>query len=673
MREVSRFPREIAEIENVFIPLKDGTKLAARIWLPKDAGRDPVPAILEYLPYRKRDRTSDRDQLTHPYFAGHGYAAVRVDLRGSGDSEGVLKGEYLEQEQDDALDVLDWLEAQPWCSGAIGMIGISWGGFNGLQIAARRHRALKAVVSICSTDDRYADDIHFMGGCLLLDKISWYSTMFSLNTAPPDPELVGEKWRKMWMARLEGSGFWLKDWLEHQRRDEFYEHGSVCEDWDAIQCPVYAVGGWADGYSNAVFRLLANLKCPKKGLIGPWAHKYPHFAKPGPQIGFLQECIRWWDQWLKGKDTGIMAEPIFRMWMEDPAPPQANREYSKGRWIAEESWPSNRIEEQRRVLLPHRLGQAGEKPQTEAVQIHPWQTVGLAAGRWCPYGAIPDLPRDQREEEGGQVLFDSRPLVEDLEIAGFPRLDLTLSSDRPNAIIAATLCEIMADGRVSRVSYGVLNLTHRNGHETPEALTPGVPVHVQIQLNGTAHRFAKGNRIRVALSTAYWPIIWPSPAPATLTLDLSGSSLVLPVRPPVPEDKRLPEFPPAEHAPALKPHFLEPEANGWTICHDVLSGITKVRRIENEGVRLHEGHEMETGAWRESEYAIEPGDPLSAKVDIAARRRYARKEWSVASATRIEVAASETDFLVKATLEAFEQNKSVFARSWSLTIPRDHV
>src|SRR5688572_25810914 len=120
MREVSRFPREIAEIENVFIPLKDGTKLAARIWLPKDAGRDPAPAILEYLPYRKRDRTSDRDQLTHPYFAGHGYAAVRVDLRGSGDSEGVLKGEYLEQEQDDALDVLDWLEAQPWCSGAIG-------------------------------------------------------------------------------------------------------------------------------------------------------------------------------------------------------------------------------------------------------------------------------------------------------------------------------------------------------------------------------------------------------------------------------------------------------------------------------------------------------------------------------------------------------------------------
>src|SRR5687768_2688413 len=294
-------------MHHVEIPLADGTILSSTIWLPQDAERNPVPAILEYLPYRKRDGTTERDALTHPYFAGHGYAGVRVDMRGSGDAEGVLKGEYLKQEQDDALEVLDWLEAQSWCTGAGGMIGISWGGFNGLQVAARRHRALKAVVSICSTDDRYADDIHFMGGCVLLDKVSWYSTMFSLNTSSPDPELVGAKWRDMWMTRLEDSGFWLKDWLEHQRRDEFYKHGSVCEDWEAIQCPVYAVGGWADGYSNAVFRLTANLTCPRKGLIGPWAHRYPHFALPGPQTGFLQECLRWWDHWLKGIDTGIMA------------------------------------------------------------------------------------------------------------------------------------------------------------------------------------------------------------------------------------------------------------------------------------------------------------------------------------------------------------------------------
>ena len=214
---VSEFPRKVVEIENVFIELSDHTRLAARIWLPEDADAHPVPAILEYLPYRKRDGTIERDALTHPYFAGHGYACVRVDMRGSGDSDGVLLGEYLEQEQDDALEVLAWLAQQSWCTGKIGMIGISWGGFNGLQIAARRPPELKAVISICSTDDRYADDIHFMGGCLLLDKLSWGSTMFSLNTAPPDPALVGERWREMWMERLERSGFWVEEWLQHQR------------------------------------------------------------------------------------------------------------------------------------------------------------------------------------------------------------------------------------------------------------------------------------------------------------------------------------------------------------------------------------------------------------------------------------------------------------------------
>ncbi len=328
MRVVEQFPQQIRMFDDVRIPLSDGVHLAARIWRPVDSDRNPVPVILEYLPYRRRDGTAERDFLTHPYFAGHGYAAVRVDIRGSGDSEGVLLGEYLKQEQDDAIEVIAWLAAQPWCSGSVGMIGISWGGFNGLQVAARRPPALKAIVTIASTDDRYADDIHFMGGCLLGDKLGWGSTIFSINAAPPDPAVVGERWRELWLQRLEGNGLWLLEWLKHQRRDAFYKHGSVCEDWTAIQCAVYAVGGWADGYTNPVFRMLANLQCPKKALVGPWAHKYPHFGRPGPEIGFLQECLRWWDQWLKGKETGIMKEPALRVWLEDPAPPRSHYENS---------------------------------------------------------------------------------------------------------------------------------------------------------------------------------------------------------------------------------------------------------------------------------------------------------------------------------------------------------
>src|SRR6266481_2938898 len=239
-------PPGTREIENVFIPLKDRTLLAARIWLPADAESRPVPAILEYLPYRKRDGTAERDQLMHPYFAAHGYAAVRVDIRGTGESDGVLPDEYLKQEQDDCLEVLEWLAAQPWCTGACGMIGISWGGFNGLQVAARRPAQLKAVISVCSTDDRYADDVHYMGGCLLNDNLQWASVMFGYMSRTPDKALLGDAWRDVWLKRLQHQPLLVAHWLRHQRRDAYWKHGSICEAWGAIARPVYLVGGWAD-------------------------------------------------------------------------------------------------------------------------------------------------------------------------------------------------------------------------------------------------------------------------------------------------------------------------------------------------------------------------------------------------------------------------------------------
>ena len=270
MRQTNIFPHEVEELDHVWIPMADGVHLAARVWLPKNAADNPVPAILEYIPYRKSDHTRPRDDLNHPYFAGHGYASVRVDIRGSGDSEGVLEDEYTAAELEDGVAIINWLADQDWCDGNVGMIGISWGGFNGLQIAALHPEALKAVITVCSTDDRYADDVHYMGGCMLADNLSWASIMFAGNSCPPDPAVVGDRWREMWLERLKGSGLWLDQWTRHQHRDAFWKHGSVCEDFSRIQCPIYAVSGWADGYSNAVFRLLANIDAPTKGLVGPW-------------------------------------------------------------------------------------------------------------------------------------------------------------------------------------------------------------------------------------------------------------------------------------------------------------------------------------------------------------------------------------------------------------------
>lgn len=670
---VTKFPRKVREIENVFIPLKDGTRLAARIWLPDDAEKSPVPAILEYLPYRKRDGTVERDHLTHPYFAGHGYAGVRVDIRGSGDSDGILYGEYLKQEQDDALEVIDWLAKQPWCSGTVGMIGISWGGFNGLQVAARRPKALKAVISLCSTDDRYNDDIHYMGGCLLVDEAEWGTTMFGIASAPPDPLIVGNKWEDMWVERQKKGGLFLENWMRHQRRDDFYKHGSVCEDWDAIQCAVYAVGGWADGYSNTVLRLLANLKSPVKGLIGPWGHKYPHFARPGPQIGFLQECLRWWDQWLKGKETGIMKEPALRVWMEDPAPPQAYYHEKPGRWVAEESWPSTRIKWTKHPLHHQALGAAGAKPGKGKVSISSPLDVGAASGHWCSYGVIPDQPLDQRMEAGGSLLFNSEVLKKDVEILGPPTLHLEVSADRSVAQVAVCLNEVLPDGQATRITYGLLNLTHRESHEHPTALVPGKKYKVRVQLNDIAHRFGKGNRIQVAVSNAYFPIAFPSPEKTTLTIELKGSRLDLPTRPKTAADAKLPAFKAPESAAPAEIEEIEKEDRGWEITHDIYSGYTTTHRWANEGKWRTAHVNLVQSENSVKIMRVKPNDPATAELIQTHQRSYERGAWKASSDLEVRVLADKTHFNLSARLSCFSGDREVFSNRWEKRFKRDLV
>ncbi len=382
IRTVNEFPRRVRTIATEWIVLSDGTRLAATIWLPEDAEDDPVPAILEYLPYRRRDGTGLRDRQMLAYFAGHGYAAVRVDMRGSGDSDGVLKDEYLPQEQADAVEVIAWLARQPWCSGSVGMMGISWGGFNALQVASHRPPALKAIITACSTDDRYADDCHYMGGCLLNNSIAWASTMFAFGAQPPDPAVVGDRWRDMWMERIEKLEPMVAAWIGHQHYDAYWKQGSVCEDYSSITAAVYAVGGWADGYSNAIPRMLSGLKAPRKGLIGPWAHAWPQVANPGPQIGFLQEAIRWWDHWLKGKTTGIMDEPMLRIWMQESVGPATTYATRPGRWVAETQWPPEKSD---RLTLPLSDKTLGGQPGIGTVLVASPLATGVTFGEWCPY------------------------------------------------------------------------------------------------------------------------------------------------------------------------------------------------------------------------------------------------------------------------------------------------
>ncbi len=315
--------------ETVWITLTDGTRLAARVWMPE--GQGGFPTVLEFLPYRRRDGTCQRDESTYPAFAEAGIAGIRVDSRGNGDSDGLFDDEYSPQELADACEVIAWIAAQGWSNGSVGMMGISWGGFNALQVAAMRPPALKAVISLSSTADRYNDDIHYKGGCQLSANVYWAGTMLSYASRPPDPEVLGNSWREVWLERLQAEPFLLEVWLRHQRRDAYWQHGSICEDWSAIEVPVFIIAGWADGYRNAPATVAANSTALVKAMTGPWIHKYPHFAWPRPRADFLRMAIAWWKRWLMGEPTGVEDWPAYRAYMSEAPRPGSSARQPPGR------------------------------------------------------------------------------------------------------------------------------------------------------------------------------------------------------------------------------------------------------------------------------------------------------------------------------------------------------
>ncbi len=670
MKVVRKLPFKLRHWEHIWIPMPDGVDLAARIWMPESAESEPVPAILEYIPYRKRDGVRLRDETMHPYFAGHGYASVRVDLRGSGDSQGVLTDEYLQQELDDGVAVIQWLAAQPWCSGQVGMIGISWGGFNGLQIAAMQPPELKAIITVCSTDDRYADDVHYMGGCLLGDNLSWASTMFAYNSLPPDPQVVGEHWREMWFQRLKGSGLWLDTWLQHQHRDAYWRHGSICEDYSKVQIPVMAVSGWADGYTNAVFRMLANLEVPRIGFIGPWSHKYPHLGVPGPAIGFLQECLRWWDKWLKGEESGIMQEPMLRAWMLESMPPNTFYHQRYGHWVSESAWPSPAIQWKTLDFARYGLVAAGvdKTDVTHAVQSP--LSLGLFAGKWCSYSATPDLPHDQREEDGGALLFTSDVLQEAMEILGAPIVELQLAVDQPVAMIAVRLLDVQPDDKSSRVTYGLLNLCHRDGHAAPKALEPGRLYSVRIQLNDVAQRFPAGHRLRLAISTSYYPLAWPPPTPVRMTIETAGSRIMLPSR--TPHEEHI-EFADAAGTASGPRTSIDEGHHNWWVKRDLADDVSTLEVINDDGTYRLDDLNLTVRRKTREWYSSQGNDFTSPRGETLWVRAMSRSDWHVETVTKTVLECDPDFFYLHASLDAFEGEHRVYSQNWSRKIKRDLV
>jgi predicted acyl esterase len=515
------------EEQRAWITAEDGTRLAARLWLPEQL---PAAVLLEALPYRMDDLTASYASEYERLCAEGGFAVCRLDLRGTGSSAGVATDEYTAQEHADICTVIAWLAGQDWSTGRVGMWGTSWSGFNSIQVACERPAALGAIVPIYASDDRYTDDVHYMGGALkAVDLVDWELYMAACNVLPPVPAVFGDGWREEWLRRLEVEP-WLLRWLEEQVDGPYWRHGSLRPAYERIACPTMIVAGWADGYRNNTFRTFEALRCQKRLLIGPWSHMSQATSLPGPHIDLVPELIRWFGRWLRDEDNGIEDPPVvvFARRSTRPAPDLAEM---RGEWRGESTWP------------PERLATLSLRPSGDAAdEIAVRGDVGRAAWISCA-GKLPwGQPSDQREDDALSLVYEWEPLVDELDVMGHPRVVLLVTASVPVAYLSAKLCDVFPDGTSALVTRGVLNLAHRGGHDVPAPISAGEATRVELELEATSWVFEPGHRMRLSLAGSDWPNVWPPPSSAPLVVERSSVELQLPVLS-GPSDVKPPQLP----------------------------------------------------------------------------------------------------------------------------------
>jgi len=633
--------------------MRDGVRLSIRLWIPE--GSNTSPAVLECVPYRKRDLYRAYDDMWGETLASAGVAFARLDVRGTGDSEGAITDEYTEAELQDCVEVIAWLASQSWCNGAVGMRGLSWGGINTLQVAARRPPALRAIMPMGCCDNRYTDDAHYIGGALARANFQWGVLFKKVMAGPPDPAIVGNAWREMWQGRLHATPAILSDWMHHQRQDSYWSRGSISEDYASIRVPTYLVSGWDDTYSAPVLRLLEKLTAPTKALIGPWGHTYPHLAQP-QGLDWAYEELRWWRHWLVGEATGIMSEPRLRCFMPEVTSSETGGAPVPGRWIAEPDWP--RRYASRRFVLND--GALGNDPVRGVQIVHRDKgVVGAAKPEW-----LDRLPAEQSHDDALSTVFDSRPLNEPLELLGAPHARISLSSDMPVASLVLRLCEVRPDGSSWLVTWGVLNLTRRDSMSEPRALETNQVHAVEFDLRPVAHHFSAGSRIRLSLSEGCWPMIWPSPETPTFKLASGVSTLDLPFRKletqpapfPIPETRGVPRV-------IDLPVPAGPDAQGR---------IKLMNSLPATPYRV-EGADIEVSSSSEEVCEITAGDPLSSQWRQTSRSSWQRGDWKCEIEATYELTCDAASFRLKESLRARFGNEEVIRLSNEARIPRDLV
>lgn len=659
-------------LRHVPIPMSDGVVLSADLYLPHaDALVDGVerPVVFDFYPYRKDDLMRGRERA-HRLFAARGMVAARLDVRGSGSSGGIAADEYSEAELADGVEAIAWFADRPWSNGRVGMFGSSYGGFNALQVAMRRPPALRAICPMYFTDNRYTDDCHYKGGSLqmLYDIGSYGLSMVPLNALPPSRDALGEDWARVWQEHLRNEP-WLLNWLEHQTYDDYWKHGSLCEDYGSIEAATYLFGGWRDGYATCNLRTFEHLRCPKKVLVGPWTHTWPDAGVPGPKVDHLDEHARWFEHWLMDVDNGIADEPPVTVYVQRFDPPAGLRTQTSGSWRHEAGWPLDRSSERRWHLRPDGLLGASPPPAAGRVPYLYNPTVGTTFGIFAGSSGLPLVPPDQRLEAGHSTSWTSEPLEAPVEILGRPGVDLRVVVSAPVATVVVRLIDVAPDGAAALVTKGMLNLTHRDSHEAPEPVVPDEPVDVHVDLEATSWLFDPGHRIQVAITGSDYPYLWPSPLPyeaAVLVGPGAPSALSLPVL--APQEPALP-------APTLRPPSAFQELPGfqveppaWRVTRDHVQGAVEVF-VRTHGItRMPDGSTARSRS--EATTRVAEGDPAHASVRGECEVELRSPTRTVVALARGEIASDATTLHVTVQLDLRVDDVPFHARQWSRSYPR---
>ncbi len=668
---------------HVCLPMRDGVELSANLFMPvvREPG-EKFPAILEMIPYRKDDWRYIADHQRMTYFAQRGNVGCRLDIRGTGSSAGLALDEYTQAETQDGYEAVEWLAAQPWCNGSVGMWGISYGGFTAIQVAKLQPPHLKAIIPVYATDDRYLDDVHYLGGCVTASEVAQYAvSQIAMNAMPPKPEYVRGHWAEQWKARLEATPVWLIEWLRHQADGPYWRSGSLAPDYDRITCAIFHIGGWMDGYTNAVLRMQEKcVNAPRKSVIGNWVHSLPDSAYPGPNLDYLHEMMRFFDYWLKGIDNGVMAEPPLTLFRREYTPPEAFPAKFNGEWISEAAYPIERTQFKEfylgaQTLTPSPLSLTGKgvggEDETRS-DHYPHRPTWGTCGPLCWGGGVAPngLARDLRPDEALALNYTSEPLTEPLDVIGFPEAVLFLSSTAPVAHVVVRLADVAPDGASALVSAGVLNLTHRNGHTDPQPLTLGTKYAVRVPLKATGYRFLPGHRLRLTIASAYWPVIWPSPYLADNYLHRgpeTPSRLILPVIPAHPRSPAPLQF------KTSPPELAEvgtgsEEPSTWQITEDVIDQSVTVEIHDGDTSVLPDGTALTISEM--IELTAYQHDPAHTHLYNEVNYHLTERGYETHIHTTGAIRSTESDFHVDVELTVTLNGNIFFQRSWLESIPR---